>query len=75
MDNLDVSGYTSWASFLIIRMSVSGRLRREWVYQGIEMPSLGTVLQALPWWQTPILHAADDSWWTDRERKRVGKDG
>lgn len=48
MHNLDVSGYISWASFLTFRMSVSGRPRSEWWYQGIKMASLGTALQALP---------------------------
>ena len=47
MHSLDVSGYINWASFLIFKMSVSGRPRREWRNQGIEMASLGTALQAL----------------------------
>lgn len=48
MHSFNVSGYISWASFLIFRMSVSDRPRREWRNQGIEMASLGTALQALP---------------------------
>ena len=74
MHSLDVSGYTSCASFLIFRMSVSGRPRREQGYQGIEMASLGTALQALPGGklQFYVLQMVPG---TDGERKRVGKDG